>query len=78
MRVKNGIDIPTGREVDKEYWLDRLIEVEKASNNEIKHIEEDSLLRDFIRYVAESGTELAEEAKVVASAEAIPYRRWYA
>jgi hypothetical protein len=58
----------------------RLTEIEDCSGDcESAHAQEDLLMEDFIKHVAEVGTaELAEKARAVLRSAEIKFSRWYA
>lgn len=51
---------------------------EIAGDNEEAHVEQDNLMRDFIRYVATFESPIATKAKLVLTVGDIEFERWFA
>jgi hypothetical protein len=66
--------------MDIQEILSRVAKIEEESwDDEVAHIKEDELRRDFIKHVAESGDKnLAEMASEVLKTEDIDFSRWCA
>jgi hypothetical protein len=69
-----------GSEMTIQDVIDRVSSIREHAqrgDNEVAHIEEDQLLRDFVAFVAKEQGPLADLARAVGEVMSLSYQRWY-